>query len=127
MSFLNQLENIFISEEQIPEKHRLASPINQREFLSNGEMISWNGPVHEVYSPICIRTQSGLQRKLIGSYPVCTEVEAMEALGAAVKAYDNGRGEWPTMSVAERIVCIENFTHKSLPPKHIVLKMSMRR
>jgi acyl-CoA reductase-like NAD-dependent aldehyde dehydrogenase len=125
MSFLNQLENIFISEEQIPEKHRLASPINQREFLSNGEMISWNGPVHEVYSPICIRTQSGLQRKLIGSYPICTEAEAMDALDAAVKAYDNGRGEWPTMSVAERIECIENFTHKMLRQKDIVVKLIM--
>lgn len=125
MSFLNQLESIFTSEEQIPEKHRLASPVNQREFLSNGEMISWNGPVHEVYSPICIRTPNGLERKLIGSYPVCTEAEAMEALDAAVKAYDNGRGEWPTMSVAERIVCIENFTHKMLQQKDIVVKLIM--
>jgi acyl-CoA reductase-like NAD-dependent aldehyde dehydrogenase len=125
MSFINELEKIFVAEDQIPEKHRLVSPINQREFLSNGEMVQWEGPFHEVYSPICIRTEKGLQRKLIGSYPVCTEEEAMEALKAAVAAYDNGRGEWPTMPVAERIKCIENFTHKMLQQKDIVVKLIM--
>jgi glyceraldehyde-3-phosphate dehydrogenase (NADP+) len=125
MSFLQELENIFVSEDQIPEKHRLSSPISQREFLSNGKMVQWNGPVHEVYSPVCIRTENGLQRKLIGSYPVCTGAEAMEALDAAVAAYDNGRGEWPTMSVEDRIRCIENFTHKMLQQKEIVVKLIM--
>src|SRR6476661_8195778 len=125
MSFLSELENIFVSEDQVPEKHRLTSLIKQREFLSNGEMIPWNGPVHDVYSPVCIRTEKGLERKLIGSYPVCTEAEALEALNAAVAAYDNGRGEWPTMSVAERIKCIENFTHKMLQQKDLVVKLIM--
>src|SRR5215203_3960460 len=125
MSFLNELENIFVTEEQVPEKHRLSLPIDQREFLSNGEMLHWDGPVHQVYSPICTRTEKGLERKLIGSYPVCTEKDALEALDAAVAAYDNGRGEWPTMSVAERINCIENFTHKMLQQKDIVVKLIM--
>jgi glyceraldehyde-3-phosphate dehydrogenase (NADP+) len=125
MSFTTELENIFVSEDQIPEKHRLSAPLNQREFLCNGEMIPWDGPVHEVYSPLCLRTENGLERKLIGSYPVCTEAEAMKALDAAVTAYDNGRGEWPTMSVAQRIKCIENFTHKMLQQKDLVVKLIM--
>ena len=125
MSFTTELENIFVSEDQVPEKHRLTSLINQREFLSNGEMIAWNGPVHDVYSPVCIRSEKGLERKLIGSYPIATEKEAMEALDAAVAAYDNGRGEWPTMSVAQRIKCIENFTHKMLQQKDVVVKLIM--
>jgi acyl-CoA reductase-like NAD-dependent aldehyde dehydrogenase len=125
MSFINELEKIFVAEDQIPEKHRLNAPINQREFLSNGEMVQWEGPFHEVYSPICVHTEQGLQRKLIGSYPVCTEAEAMDALKAAVAAYDNGRGEWPTMPVSERIKCIESFTHKMLQQKDIVVKLIM--
>src|SRR5688500_14328744 len=95
MSFTDQIERIFVSEDEIPEKYRLSSEIHQREYLSNGEMIKWNGPVHEVYSPICIRTPQGLKRKLIGTYPVCTEQEALQALDAAVAAYNNGRGQWP--------------------------------
>lgn len=124
MTFIDQLKNIFVKEEQIPEEYRLHE-IHQREYLTNGEMVKWEGSVHEVYSPICIQTGKGLERKLIGTYPVCTEKEALQALDAAVAAYDNGRGEWPTMSVADRIRCVENFTHKMLQQKETVVKLLM--
>ena len=125
MDFTEQLEKIFITEEEIPTEFRLPGAIHQREYLSNGKMLHWEGPVHEVYSPICIRTAEGLKRKLIGTYPVCTQKEAMESLQAAVAAYDHGRGEWPTMSVGERIKCVEEFTEKMLQQKDIVVKLIM--
>lgn len=55
----------------------------------------------------------------------CVAKEADEALQAAVAAYDNGRGEWPTMSVASRINCVERFTHKIIEKKAIVVKLLM--
>jgi glyceraldehyde-3-phosphate dehydrogenase (NADP+) len=124
MSFINELEKIFVTEDGIPEKYKL-NEVHQREYLSNGEMLQWTGKVHEVYSPVCIRTENGLQRKLIGTYPICTEKEALEALDAAVAAYDNGRGQWPTMSVVDRIKCVEEFTHKMIQQKDIVVKLLM--
>ncbi|MBO9673593.1 MAG: NADP-dependent glyceraldehyde-3-phosphate dehydrogenase [Sphingobacteriaceae bacterium] len=125
MSTTLNLESIFVEESQIPDEFRLAEEINQKEFLSNGEMKPWNGPFNEVFSPVCIRTPEGLKRKRIGSFPVCTEKESTEALDAAVAAYDNGRGQWPTMSVADRIACVENFTHKMIEQKEIVAKLIM--
>ncbi|MDQ1148509.1 MULTISPECIES: NADP-dependent glyceraldehyde-3-phosphate dehydrogenase [Sphingobacterium] len=119
------LEGIFYEENNIPAEFTLDEQVDQREFLSNGEMISWTGQVNEVFSPICVKTKDGLKRKRIGSFPVCTEKESMEALEAAVKAYDNGRGEWPTMSVADRITCVENFTQKMIAKKDIVVKLIM--
>ena len=119
------LERIFYEEENIPAEFALEKQVDQREFLSNGEMLPWQGQISEVFSPICVKTKNGLQRKRIGSYPVCTEKESMEALDAAVKAYDNGRGEWPTMSVADRIKCVEDFTHKMIEKKDIVVKLIM--
>jgi NAD-dependent aldehyde dehydrogenases len=119
------LEGIFYEEQDIPAEFTLDEQVDQREFLSNGEMISWTGQVNEVFSPICVKTKDGLKRKRIGSFPVCTEKESMEALDAAVKAYDNGRGEWPTMSVADRITCVENFTQKMIAKKDIVVKLIM--
>ncbi len=119
------LESIFYEEKDIPAEFTLDEQVDQREFLSNGEMISWTGQVNEVFSPICVKTKDGLTRKRIGSFPVCTEKESMEALEAAVKAYDNGRGEWPTMSVADRITCVENFTQKMIAKKDIVVKLIM--
>ncbi|MBT2562624.1 NADP-dependent glyceraldehyde-3-phosphate dehydrogenase [Pedobacter sp. ISL-64] len=125
MSTSLNLESIFVEESQIPDEFRLKEEINQKEFLSNGEMKPWNGPFNEVFSPVCVKTPAGLKRKRIGSFPVCTEKESTEALDAAVAAYDNGRGQWPTMSVADRITCVENFTHKMIEQKEIVAKLIM--
>jgi len=119
------LASIFYQEEDIPEEFALHEQLDQREFLSNGEMLPWTGQISEVFSPICVKTKDGLQRKRIGSYPVCTEKESMNALDAAVKAYDNGRGEWPTMSVADRIACVERFTKQMIEKKDIVVKLIM--
>lgn len=125
MTFKEHLSSIFVEEQEIPEEFRLKEEVHQREYLSNGQMHPWNGEVHTVLSPVCIKTANGLQRKVIGTYPLCDEKEAMAALDAAVKAYDNGRGEWPTMSVADRITCVEKFTHKIIEKKGEVVKLLM--
>ncbi|MBE9597919.1 NADP-dependent glyceraldehyde-3-phosphate dehydrogenase [Pedobacter sp. MC2016-24] len=125
MFLKDQLNAIFVEENHIPQEFKLAEEVHQREYLSNGEMRPWNGEVHEVLSPICIRTENGLKRKVIGTYPLCSEKEASEALDAAVAAYNNGRGEWPTMSVADRIQCVERFTHKIIEKKATVVKLLM--
>lgn len=125
MSFTEELEKMFVREDEIPAEFAIQNEVHQREYLCNGEMKPWNGAVQEVYSPICIRTENGLQRKLIGTYPVCTEKEAFEALDTAVAAYDNGRGQWPTMTVADRIKCIEKFIIKMREQKDIVVKLIM--
>jgi glyceraldehyde-3-phosphate dehydrogenase (NADP+) len=125
MDFQTQINNLFVTADEIPEQYQLPKEIHQREYLSNGEMKKWNGAVHEVYSPICIKTANGLERKLIGTYPVCTEQEADEALEAAVKAYNNGRGQWPTMGVAQRIECVEKFVTHMMEQKDIVVKLIM--
>ena len=122
MSFKDELNGLFVEESQIPEEYRI-EPIHQREYLSNGEMKQWDGEVSEVYSPICIPGPTGLERKLIGSYPLGTEVEAMEALAAAEAAYNNGRGEWPTMSVDGRIKCMEKFVYKMVEQRDLVIKL----
>ncbi|MES2278603.1 MAG: NADP-dependent glyceraldehyde-3-phosphate dehydrogenase [Bacteroidota bacterium] len=124
MSFPDQLRSLFVDEEQIPEQYRIEE-IHQREYLSNGEMKKWDGPVSEVYSPVMVPTPDGLKRKLIGTYPIGTEKEANEALDAAIAAYDNGRGEWPTMSVAGRIKCMEHFVYKMSEQRDLVIKLIM--
>ncbi|QJD94908.1 NADP-dependent glyceraldehyde-3-phosphate dehydrogenase [Mucilaginibacter robiniae] len=124
MSFKDELNSLFVDESQIPEEYRI-EPIHQREYLVNGEMRTWDGDVSEVSSPICVPTPEGLQRKVIGSYPLGTEKEAMEALDAAIAAYDNGRGEWPTMGVADRIKCLQTFVYKMSEQRELVIKLIM--
>jgi glyceraldehyde-3-phosphate dehydrogenase (NADP+) len=110
---------------QVPEEFKLEEEVHQREYLSNGELRAWDGEVHEVLSPICLKSPEGLKRKVIGTYPLCSEKEAAEALDAAVTAYNNGRGEWPTMSVGDRISCVEKFTGRIIEKKAIVVKLLM--
>ena len=125
MTFEDQLTSLFIEESQVPVEYRLDGELHQREYLSNGEMKKWDGPVSNVYSPVCFPSPEGLKRKLIGSYPLGTEKEALEALAAAETAYNNGRGEWPTMSVDARIACVEKFTFKMVEQRDKVIKLIM--
>jgi glyceraldehyde-3-phosphate dehydrogenase (NADP+) len=125
MTFQEQLDHLIIEKSAIPEAFVLPALIDQKTYLSDGELIEWDGPTHEVFSPICIKTSNGIERIKIGSYPICTEKEAKIALDAACKAYNDGRGEWPTMSVSERIKCVENFITKMLEQKPIVVKLLM--
>jgi glyceraldehyde-3-phosphate dehydrogenase (NADP+) len=125
MNLKEQILTKFVTENEIPAAYRLPEEIHQTEYLSNGELKTWNGKMHTVLSPVCIRTANGLERKVIGTYPLCTDREAMEALDAAVLAYDNGRGEWPTKTVADRITCVENFTSRMIEQKDIVVKLIM--
>ncbi|GAA0535562.1 NADP-dependent glyceraldehyde-3-phosphate dehydrogenase [Chitinophaga japonensis] len=126
MSFEEQLEQLFpATADEVPEEYRLPEEIHQREYLSGGEMRSWNGDVHTVVSPIGIRTANGLERKVIGSYPLCSAKEAMASLDDALAAYNDGRGVWPTMPVSERIACVEKFTGKMIAQKAEVVKLIM--
>lgn len=125
MNFQEKLNQLITEQSAIPAEFALKELIDQQSYLSNGEMIAWEGPVHEVFSPICIKTDKGIERVKIGSYPVCTEKEAKIALDAACAAYNEGRGEWPTMSVAQRISCVEHFIKQMLTKKEMVVKLIM--
>jgi len=120
-----QLENLFPQANEIPQAFQIQE-VHQREYLINGELRPWDGPTQEVVSPVFIRTEQGLVRKVIGSYPLPdTEKEALEALDAAVQAYDNGRGEWPTMSVADRIHHMESFVGRMVERKAQIVSLLM--
>jgi glyceraldehyde-3-phosphate dehydrogenase (NADP+) len=103
------LATIFPSEASIPKSFQLHERIDQREYLINGELISWQGDLSPVLSPVCINTGNGYEQKVIGATPLLTKKEALQALDAAVQAYDKGHGVWPSFTVAERIEHVEKF------------------
>lgn len=110
ISLLQPLTEYFPADDEIPESHRRPGPVHQRCTLVDGELVTWTGEFIAVYSPIFVRDASGDLAPLeLGSYPHGGAADAEPALAAAVAAYDNGRGPWPTMAVAERIGCMEKF------------------
>jgi hypothetical protein len=116
---------IFPSENEIPAQFNIPEPIEQKEYLINGEIRQWGGEMREVRSPVCVRTAAGLQRKLVGYFPLLTQKESLEALDAAVAAYNHGRGAWPTMTVEGRIRCVEEFARRMKEKRAEVVNLLM--
>lgn len=119
------LSNVFPAEADIPEPFRINEPIEQREYLINGELRIWDGNLNPVLSPVFIKEGNKLVQKVIGSTPLLTSTESMAALTAAVKAYDLGHGFWPTRSVTERIEHVERFLIAMRKKRSEVVKLLM--
>ena len=119
------LANLFPEESSIPSAVNLPGFIEQREYLINGELKRWGGELNPVVSPVYIKKGSGYEQKTIGSTPLLTSKEALEALDAAVSAYDQGHGAWPSMSVATRIEHIGKFLSKMKEQRTIVVNLLM--
>ena len=89
--------SLFLSEEEIPPAFRLGPCPEERLYLIDGQIRTWEGPLAEVSSPICLRQSDGtLRRPIIGQVPAMDEDAAAAGLDAAVRAWDHGRGPWPT-------------------------------
>jgi len=125
MSIEDRIRSIFPDEADIPEEFRLEYPVIQKEYLVNGELCIWQGRMQEVITPIYVKTLSGLKQKVAGSFPRLTKKEALEALQAAVRAYDQGKGLWPSMSVHERIGHIRDFLFQVESQKMEIVKLLM--
>ena len=116
----------FPREFEIPENFRLSGPVFQKDFLINGEIHTWDGPQQEVLSPVCVQDENGNTSQVkIGSYPMMTSYEALQALDAAVNAFDHGRGYWPTLSVENRIAHMEDFTFRMNERRDEVISLLM--
>lgn len=118
------IKNIFPAAYDIPEQFRI-EPIEQREYLINGELRIWDGPVNPVLSPVYVRKGEHYQQKVIGSTPLLTSAIAMEALDAAVKTYDQGKGYWATAGVQARISHVETFLELMREKRDEVVKLLM--
>ncbi|MBB3105443.1 NADP-dependent glyceraldehyde-3-phosphate dehydrogenase [Azomonas macrocytogenes] len=125
MAAASRLDTLFPTLEQIPEQYRLGEPIEQRDYLIDGQLRRWDGPLAPVRSPICLSSANGTEQVILGSTPLLDADAAMSALDAAVNAYDNGQGAWPTMRVAERIAHVESFLVRMREQREAVVKLLM--
>uniref|UniRef100_A0A0G4IAY0 Succinate-semialdehyde dehydrogenase, mitochondrial n=1 Tax=Chromera velia CCMP2878 TaxID=1169474 RepID=A0A0G4IAY0_9ALVE len=94
-----------------------------KNYLIDGELRAWNGPMTKVFSPIHI--QGSDEPICIGEVPAMTGEDAVKCVEAASKAYDCGLGVWPQMHVKDRIAVIENFTKKLAEKKDEIVKLLM--
>ncbi len=80
----------------------------------------------KVYSVIGSKDATGnFGPTLLGSVPDMGEETALEAVNAANEAYNRGKGIWPTMSVTDRLKCMETFVEKMKMHRETVVKLLM--
>jgi len=108
---------------KIPSTYKIDNLTNQSTYLVDGELKQWNGATEEIYSTIS--STSNYKPTHLGSIPQLDEREALDALNSALKAYDKGKGLWPTMKVADRIACMEKFVEQMKTKREEVVKLLM--
>ncbi len=119
--------DFFPDEKCIPEKFRRDGGLSISHTLIAGELREWQGPFAEVRSPVCMRAKDGSEPRplVIGRTPMMDGNAALQALDAAVTAYGQGSGEWPSLSVARRIEHVERFLTEMRSHRKAVVELLM--
>ncbi|MGV7929094.1 MAG: NADP-dependent glyceraldehyde-3-phosphate dehydrogenase [Spirochaetota bacterium] len=125
MNIARTVRDIFPGKEDIIPDRLAAFPIEQREYLAGGLLRFWDGKMQDVYSPVCVNTGEGPEQVRLGSYPLLTIEETLMVLEAALKAYDSGRGFWPTAPVETRIRSVEKFAFLLKEKKTEIINLLM--
>ncbi|WP_291128796.1 NADP-dependent glyceraldehyde-3-phosphate dehydrogenase [Flavobacterium sp. UBA7682] len=107
----------------IPSEFQITTLLNQDTYLVNGELKKWTGETTPVFSTIS--STDHYAPTILGSIPAMGEIEGNEVVDAAVAAYNNGQGLWPTMKVSDRIKCMENFVTQMKATRSEVVKYLM--
>lgn len=122
-----ELHELFPTAEQVPAAMALGEPKIQRRYLIGGALKSWQGELAPVLSPVCLRHQQTgeLTPAVLGATPLLDGAAAMQALDAALAAYDLGRGVWPSLPVLERVLHVEKFLAAMLKKREEVIRLLM--
>lgn len=97
---------------EIPADLAPGDPLPRREYLLDGELRVWEGPMDEILSPIVTDLGHGPERTRLGSCPAHDADAGLAALAAARGAYDDGLGDWPTRTVEARMACVADFARR---------------
>ena len=106
----------------IPSKFQIKE-LHQNTYLLNGELVQWTGEMATVNAAIYEEDSKGNSMpRVLGSIPKMQESDALIALEAAEKSYDNGRGEWPLMTIEQRVEKVHAFTKEMIQQREEVVK-----
>ena len=100
--------------------------INQEEYLVDGVFKPWSGAFNTIYSAVCQPAADGILKPiLLGKIPKTGLPEAFECLESSERAYENGFGEWPMLSVEKRIHYVEQFVGEMIKLRSEVVDLLM--
>ena len=101
-------------------------PTIQGRILIAGKIRGEGFARKPVKSPLAFRNPDGsLEFPVIGETPNCDSAQFMEAVDAATKAWDKGRGDWPTARMEERINAVVRLRHLIAEKRDLLAKLLM--
>ena len=110
----------------IPKEFKIDKCVDCRHILIDGSLLNCVGKVQQVNAPIYTKNSLGkLGPTHLGSVPNVNKKETLKALTAALHAYDNGKGAWPTMSLETRMTCVSDFLVAFKAKKAEIVKLLM--
>ena len=115
----------FPRQQDLPSELQIKNGDIGHDFLINGKIKTWDGPVRQIHSPVFLRKGRNLTSIPITQGAMLTRREALDAVDAACSAYDGGLGVWPKMTVSERIKHVRRFIEamKQLRSSTVTLEM----
>jgi glyceraldehyde-3-phosphate dehydrogenase (NADP+) len=80
------------------------------QYLVDGQVRRWEGRTAEALSAVCLRDAAGgVAQRPLGPEARLDRQAALGALEAARRAWDHGRGRWPTLRVGDRVEALQAF------------------
>ena len=105
------LKNLFPRESDIPSENRQLDPVHQRTYLVDGELKTWEGKARPSFPRLHVHQDDGALAPVeIGSYPPAARRRAGRPSRPPLRPTMTAVAAWPTMAVAERIACMQEFT-----------------
>ncbi len=83
------LDSLFPSLDAIPEQYRPDAPIEQRDYLVDGQLRHWDGPLAPVRSPVFLAEADGERQVILGSTPLLDANAALARNSTAAPAVSN--------------------------------------
>ena len=99
----------FVTDENVPPRFRPGNTPYSDSVLIAGELFSAAPDTRKVFSPILLRTESGLADRALFNVPAVDSSVAMQALQAARDCYGFGNGTWPQKSPAQRAAAVSRM------------------
>ncbi len=100
-------------------------PIEGR-ILIGGQIRSKGLARKEVRSPCLIENaKKASEAPLLGTTPQVTSAEFEEAVDAAARAWNKGRGDWSTARMEERIAAVQQFRKRFAEKRELMVRLLM--
>jgi glyceraldehyde-3-phosphate dehydrogenase (NADP+) len=103
------LAPLFPDAASVPSRFRVDPSRHAPRWLVDGEIVAHGGEPRAVYSRVATRTGEALTPTLLGHEARLGADDAARAVAAAVAAWRDGEGAWPSQPVEVRIAAVHAF------------------